>query len=138
MKGEIGAVSDPNKGERSMAPIEDRSEHGIDFGLELGRPPGRWLGGRRVESGFEVELAEERGVGGGAEPELADEHGAAPPLLHAQPRHDVGQALVRQLGPRRRRRFRRICHSYGDLIGGDRLRVVFLFPQDEDARLLKA
>ena len=74
-------MSDPNKGKRSKAPLDGRSEHGINFGLELGRPPGRGLGGGGVEPGFEVEVGKERGVGGGAEPELADKHGSAPPLL---------------------------------------------------------
>lgn len=63
--------------------MDGRSEHGIDLGLELRRPPGRGLGGGRLEPGFEIEVGEERGVGGGAVPELADKHGAAPPLLDA-------------------------------------------------------
>lgn len=83
-------MSDSNKRERSHAPMNDRSEHGIDLGLKLGRPPRRRLDGGGVEPGFEVKVREERRVGGGAEPELADEHGAAPPLLDGQPREDAG------------------------------------------------
>ena len=51
--------------------MDDRPEHGINLGLELGRPPGRRLGGGGLEHGFEVEVGEERGVGGGMEPVLA-------------------------------------------------------------------
>lgn len=94
----IRAMSKADLRERTSAPVGDRSKHGIDLSLKLGGPPLSQLGGR-VEVGLEVEDRVKRWVLKGAKPGLANENTASPSVFQGEPREDVDEALVSQLGP---------------------------------------
>lgn len=90
----IGAVRGADLFLRAGAPIDDRSEHGIDPPLELRGPPPCGLERRlEVEGGVEARLLAHQ------QPRLADQHRPNPSVLQGEPSQDVDQALLGQLGP---------------------------------------